>query len=559
MSGGGVRVEYLEWMEEGTGNKMVPEWMAHQLAAMGVSRPSPVQYSVLPHALKGQDVIGCASTGSGKTLCYVIPILLQLALNPSAYHSIVLLPSRELAIQVKEVFMAVSRAASSAQAMQHLRCHVIIGGEPLAEQAAQLRQLKPHVLIATPGRLAQIIRLDAASASPLGLHRVKYLVFDEADRLLAAEFAEDIGTITGAVPAPPHRRTFLFSATMTRNISKLASLGMTDEDSAPFCYDESAASEALGQQDQVSSGQPNSNASSSASGLPTAPTTKQPAWKINSSISQFYCFMPEQMKDCYLVYLIRSFLGLKVSSRLDNDTSSSTSSHSKAGGKRGKGQGKRQGSAAPAVVVNAQNQIIVFVRSCQSCEEIYHMLLELEVPTCRLHSWMKQEDRKAALTKFRSGLAAVLIATDLAHRGLDIQQVRLVVQYNLPRTTVEYVHRVGRTGRTHPNSASSSSSATAAALTSRAISLVDQYDVQMLLNIETDLATKIEEFPVKEASVLSHLNDVIQARELAKLKLDENGFSEKIESKKRQKRERSTSDHLPDIPHSNAPKKKKIA
>lgn len=500
-------LEFESW-SDASGRSVLPGWLSAQLAAMGVLRPSPIQQAVIPHALARRDIVGCAATGSGKTLCYVLPLVVSLATNPSAYHGIVLLPSRELALQVKEVFYSVCRSGSMASPLHNFRCQVLIGGEPLADQAIELHQLKPHIVIATPGRFAQILRLDATSSSPLGLHRTRFLVFDEADRLLASEFAPDIATITGAVPSPPLRQTFFFSATMSPALKKLASLSVSlsnsnapSDSATPFTFDETAPDSALPSQ------------------LPQS----SPRWKVSPNISQSYCFMPEQVKDCYLVHLLRSFLHIATPTRNSDSHSSSK---------------RKRHAPEPQMQATGGRQVMVFVRSCKDCEEAFTMLAELQIPVCRLHSWMKQSDRNSALTKFRSGGAAVLVATDLAHRGLDIHQVQLVVQYNLPRTTVEYVHRVGRTGR---NPAKSS------ALDNHAIALVDQFDVQILLDIENDLGVKISEHQIQESAVLSHLNDVVQARELAKLRLDESGFSEKLEVKRREKRSRAAPSNVDSI------------
>jgi ATP-dependent RNA helicase DDX49/DBP8 len=514
----------------------------------------------------------------------VLPLLLSLARDPGAYRGLVLTPSRELALQVKETMVAVAgRAGAGAGGAQHLsgtRVITLTGGYPIIDQLKQLAA-KPHVIVATPGRLAQIVRQglggsgggatnqpterdnaavstdqraiteliaadstvqDQFAAVVRSLKRCHILVLDEADRLLSSEFAADIATILAALPKPAAtttttttattttttttpRQTLLFSATMTKNMHKLAQVGLA---TSAIIYDGSA---------------PKQLSSDTTAQSVSAPTTN--TFVVSPNILQQYIFLPQNVKDCYLVFLIRSFFGLRPSAKLDSDkerrtVSTATAHHMKrspnnssASLQNNAGDGQGQPDAQPRFIGDADGQILVFVRSCVLCEEIAAMLQELGIPTCRLHAWMKQPERKQALERFKSGLCRVMVATDVAHRGLDIQLCRLVIQYNLPQTTTEYVHRVGRTGRTHSrldlDDSTTSSTSLRASSTGQAIALLDQYEVKMLLTIERDIGQKLAEFKTSENVVLAHLNDAITARELGRLRLDESGFYETAE------------------------------
>lgn len=211
----------------------VPEWMLQTLEALGVERPTPIQRATLLPGLLRRDVIGCAPTGSGKTLCYVLPILADLAQELFGVHSVVLTPTRELALQVADQFRVVG-------APLKLRVHVMVGGTDLITSQIEVTHRIPHVVVATPGRLAAILTHttaitvgDDVCVTPLSLKRLRTLVLDEADRLLSSDFVQELRTILSYLPSS--RQTLLFSATMTKNLNKLATLAL----SRPFRFDAS--------------------------------------------------------------------------------------------------------------------------------------------------------------------------------------------------------------------------------------------------------------------------------------------------------------------------------
>ncbi|RCN36356.1 DEAD/DEAH box helicase, partial [Ancylostoma caninum] len=185
-------------------------WLIQQLNAMRVLKPTPVQSNCIPQVLQGRDVLGCAKTGTGKTLAFVLPILSELALDPYGIFSLVLTPTRELASQIYDQFVALGKPIA-------LKVSLITGGRSLIDQANELT-LRPHVVVATPGRLA-----DHIESNPDGLgqlfKKIQIFVLDEADQMLDGQYSEQLKTIFLAIPKK--RRTLLFSATITSALTKL--------------------------------------------------------------------------------------------------------------------------------------------------------------------------------------------------------------------------------------------------------------------------------------------------------------------------------------------------
>jgi len=213
----------------------------------------------------------------------------------------------------------------------------------------------------------------------------------------------------------------------------------------------------------------------------TSPST---IYELPEGLKQEYCLVTSTVKDCYLYYIINKFLELP--------------------------------------------SMIVFVSSRRDCETVYIMLKELQLSVTQLHSLMHQDQRNQSIQSFKSGITKILIATDVASRGLDIPTVGLVINYNIPQNPEDYVHRVGRTAR--------------AGRGGLAISLVTQYDVDPVLAIEEDTKTKMTEFEHDENQVLLGLNKTLTAKQVAIMYLDDKGFYDKldrfIEHKKNQKRKR---------------------
>ncbi|XP_034611324.1 probable ATP-dependent RNA helicase DDX49 [Trachemys scripta elegans] len=304
----------------------------------------------------------------------------------------------------------------------------------MVAQALELSR-KPHVVIATPGRLADHLR----SSNTFSLRKIKFLVLDEADRLLeqgCTDFTKDLEVILGAVPAT--RQTLLFSATLTDTLNELKSLAMNK----PFFWESQAEVRTV------------------------------------DELVQRYLLVPEKVKDAYLVHLIQTF------------------------------QDEHEDWS-----------IIIFTSTCKNCQILNMMLKKFNFPSVALHSMMKQKQRFAALAKFKSSVFKILIATDVAARGLDIPTVQVVINHNTPGLPKIYIHRVGRTAR--------------AGRHGLAITLVTQYDIHLVHAIEEQIKTKLQEFSVEERAVLSILTQVNVARRECEIKLEATDFDEKKEINKR--------------------------
>jgi ATP-dependent RNA helicase DDX49/DBP8 len=228
-------------------------WLVKSCHSMGLKRPTDVQWNCIPPALKGRNIMGSAQTGSGKTAAFALPILQMLSRDPFGVYAVVLTPTRELAFQIRDQFAALG-------APMQLREFVVVGGLDMMQQAQQLCR-RPHVVIATPGRLADHVKSSVGVADVL--KRTRFLVMDEADRLLEPCFEPDLAAILDALPA--QRVTMLFSATITASISELQHMALSD------CF-------------QFQADDPK-----------TTVTT----------VTEQYCHMPITVKDCYLIHLLR--------------------------------------------------------------------------------------------------------------------------------------------------------------------------------------------------------------------------------------------------------------
>uniref|UniRef100_A0A8C6WHI5 Probable ATP-dependent RNA helicase DDX49 n=1 Tax=Neogobius melanostomus TaxID=47308 RepID=A0A8C6WHI5_9GOBI len=392
------------------------DWLVKQCQQLGINKPTPVQENCLPPTLEGRDVMGCAKTGSGKTAAFVLPVLQKLSEDPYGIFCLVLTPTRELAYQIAEQFRVLGKPLG-------VKDCIVVGGMDMVTQALELSN-QPHVVVATPGRLADHIR----SSNTFSLRRIQFLILDEADRLLeqgCTDFSSDLEVILGALPAK--RQTLLFSATLTDTLQELKNITLK-----PF----------------------------------------------QGQLDQRYILTPEKVKDAHLVHLIQTF----------------TDEHH-------------------------DWSIIIFTNTCKNCQVLTMMLREFNFPTISLHSMMKQKQRFANLAKFKASVYRILIATDVAARGLDIPTVQVVINHNTPGLPKIYIHRVGRTARAGRNGVS--------------ITLVTQYDIHLVHSIEEQTQTKLKEFPTDEKEVHKILTQVNVARRECEIKLEASDFDEKKEINKR--------------------------
>ncbi|XP_058794004.1 probable ATP-dependent RNA helicase DDX49 isoform X2 [Phymastichus coffea] len=395
---------------------------------LGLKNAKPIQKNCIPAILEGKDVIGCAKTGSGKTLAFALPILQKLSEDPYGIFALVLTPTRELAFQISDQFAAIGKAIN-------LRKSTIVGGMDMVVQGQELAK-HPHIVVATPGRLADHLE----SCNTFSLKRIKFLVIDEADRLLGGDFDKQLSIIFQALPK--EKQSLLFSATIT---------------------------DALERVQQVSSREFFIYQSEDDTGIATV-----------KELDQRYVLCPKDIRDAYLVEVIRTF-------RAENGVGS----------------------------------IMIFTDTCKHCQLLSMTLNELGFDNVALHGMIKQKERLAALTKFKSNQVKILIATDVAARGLDIPIVTLVVNHNIPNVPKEYIHRVGRTAR--------------AGRGGMAISLVTPHDIKLLHAIEEIIGTKLKEFKVNDKEIVTIFTQISVTKREAEIILDETDFYEKKMINKRKK------------------------
>lgn len=406
----------------------INDWIDKVCSSLGMKQPTEVQRGCIPAILAGRNVIGVAHTGSGKTAAFALPILQQLAREPFGVFALVLTPTRELAFQIADQFRGLGAGMS-------LRECVIVGGLEMQQQAKALAR-RPHVVVATPGRLKGLIDADASLGKVLS--RARFLVLDEADRLLEPSFEAELATTLSLLPA--QRQTLLFSATMTKSLIALQKSLLSDAFHFQ-AYD----------------------------GLQTAKQLKEQ-----------YLFLPAKVKEVYLVYFLQQLeeLGLR--------------------------------------------SVMVFASTCKGCHLLSLLLDELDLPCAALHSHQPQRRRLAALERFKSGAVPVLLATDVASRGLDIPTVDLVINYDLPMLARDYVHRVGRTAR--------------AGREGWSLSMVTQYDIDLVHKIEELVGKQLERYDCSESEVLKNITKVYAAKRAAAMRADEE--SDRAAGTKRAQRKR---------------------
>ncbi len=321
--------------------------LTEAVSDMGYSRPTPIQAEAVPIALAGRDLIGCASTGTGKTAAFLLPILQRLSTGSrNSCRALVLSPTRELAMQIDELALAIG---------YHLGITAVsvVGGVDMRPQERALRA-GAEIVVATAGRLLDHMRFDYVDLSS-----VEILVLDEADRMLDMGFLPDIRRILRALPA--ERQTLLFSATMAPEIRRLANDIMRDP-------------------------------------VPILIGPQKPASGIVQS-----------------VYPVAQARKVKLLTTLL----------------------QRQ----------PMRSVLVFVKRKADADRLARAVTRATVPATSIHSDRRQEDRVAALEAFRRGEYPVLIATDVASRGIDVDGISHVVNFDVPFSPDDYIHRGGRTAR----------------------------------------------------------------------------------------------------------------
>jgi len=320
------------------------------IGSVGYELPTPIQIKTIPPMLAGRDVVGQAQTGTGKTAAFALPILERLDADRNQVQALVLVPTRELAIQVAEAFH------TYAQNMKRVRVLPVYGGQSIVPQIKRL-QSGAQVIVGTPGRVMDHLRRETLDFASLGM-----IVLDEADEMLRMGFLEDVEWILNQAPA--EHQTALFSATMPREVRRVAARYLKNPESVNI------ERQTL-----------------------TVPTVKQ-----------FYINVSEGQKLDVLTRL------------LENDGDSDSA-------------------------------VLIFDRTKIGCAELTEKLQARGYAAEAMHGDMSQAQRETVIRRLRGGQVEIVVATDVAARGLDVERINRVFNYDIPNDVESYVHRIGRTGR----------------------------------------------------------------------------------------------------------------
>ncbi|MDD4802781.1 MAG: DEAD/DEAH box helicase [Syntrophomonas sp.] len=392
------------------------------ISNMGFEEPTPIQEMTIPIAMMGQDLIGRAQTGTGKTAAYGIPLVDKCELEYEQIQAIVITPTRELAMQVAEELNKIGQ-------YKKIRSIPIYGGQDIERQIRALKN-RPHIIVGTPGRL-----MDHLRRRTIRLQQIRMVVLDEADEMLNMGFKEDIEEILKQ--APPKRQNLLFSATMPPHIMALAQEFMNEPEIIHI----------------------------------------DPREVTVSNTEQQYIEIPERQK-------------LDVMCRL--------------------------------LDIQNPDLAIVFGRTKRRVDEIAEALSKRGYSAEGIHGDLSQNMRDTVMRKFKAGIIDILVATDVAARGLDITGVTHIYNFDVPQDPEGYVHRIGRTGR--------------AGETGLATTFVTSREINHLKFIESIIKHKITRKPMPTANdalaglqrvVVDNLlatadkRDIVQYKALAESLLEE--------------------------------------
>lgn len=315
------------------------------LEQLKFTTPTPIQHKAIPSAIEGKDIVGIAQTGTGKTLAFGIPMI-QRIMQSNTDRGLIVLPTRELALQVEETLQKIGRSLG-------LRTAVLIGGASMWNQVRAIRS-QPHIIVGTPGRI-----IDHLNQKNIHFQHVKILVLDEADMMFDMGFALQLKEILTAVPK--ERQTMLFSATMPDNIIKIATTHMK---------------------------------------LPLRVEVAQQGTAAERVEHELF-FVKKDQKMRLLEKILLEYKG----------------------------------------------SVLVFSRTKHGAKKIARDIRNMGMTAAEIHSNRSLMQRKEALDGFKIGRYRVLVATDIASRGIDVKGIELVLNYDLPESAGDYVHRIGRTGR----------------------------------------------------------------------------------------------------------------
>jgi len=315
----------------------------------GFKKPTPIQEKAIPPLLEGKDLVGQAQTGTGKTAAFGIPVVEKTDVGKGVIQTLVLVPTRELALQVAKEIKDLGK-------YRGVRVLAVYGGKPVAKQVELLQRLKPHVVVGTPGRVKDLLERGI-----LNLNEVSTFVLDEADRMLDMGFIDDIKFIYGKTPA--QKQTVLFSATIPDEIKRVIELFLREEREEVYIK------------------------------------PQRPA--VETVIQRIYRVEDRQLTQTFLEKLEETPFG----------------------------------------------KAIVFTQTKAEADRLAKLLRSLGFNASPLHGDYSQNRREAVLRDFRRGRINLLVATDVAARGIDISDLEVVFNFRLPQDAESYVHRIGRTGR----------------------------------------------------------------------------------------------------------------
>lgn len=410
-------------------NYPITEEVKRGVEGLGFQKPTDIQFKSIPSILNGEDVLGIAQTGTGKTAAFAIPIVHKVQTQSikgrkDGVRCLVMVPTRELAQQIQLVFNKIAKYTT-------VKIYALTGG---VDQDPQIHKLNKGVdiLITTPGRM-----FDLIAQGYLSLHRVNTLILDEADRMLDLGFYKDIQDVLKRIPKK--RQTLFFSATINPKIKKLA-------------Y--SLVNNAI--RIQISPKDP-----------------------VSKNVTHFVSLIEMDDKRFFLENIVSQHEGKKI---------------------------------------------MVFVRTQVRAERVVTAMDRVGINALTIHGGKDQKDRNTALKKFKENEVSLLIATDVTARGVDVPNVELVVNYDLPEIPENYVHRIGRTGRGKAKG--------------NAVSFVAQNELDLLIAIEKFLGKKIPQMELSKREYQTVL-DLSNEKSLGDL-LDQIEFEEEnernIKNKKRRKK-----------------------
>ncbi|MCT4632022.1 MAG: DEAD/DEAH box helicase [Firmicutes bacterium] len=368
------------------------------LDVLGYNKATDVQEKVIPLVLDGRDVIVKSQTGSGKTASFAIPIGESIEWDENKPQALILTPTRELAIQVKEELFNIGR-------YKRIKVNCVYGKSPIRKQIRQLSE-KTHAVVATPGRL-----LDHIDRGTIDLSKIKFLVLDEADEMLNMGFLEDVNTIISKLPK--NRITMLLSATMSKAIQDICDKNMNSPEYVDVVNE-------------------NDNREKIA----------QEVYQVNNNQKK------QLLKDI-------------------------------------------------AVIFNPDS-CIIFCNTKLKVEEVYKDFKKLTYHCNRIHGGMEQDERIKVMNNFKKGHYRYLIATDVAARGIDVDNVSLVVNYDFPLDKENYVHRIGRTGRKNNSG--------------NAVSFINEREIKYINEIEDSFDYKMtyKDYPCED--LVSSLKDKFEEK-----------------------------------------------